>query len=254
MYIYVCVYVVIICIIFSNLCYIWYKFNLKWRITEGFVWIFNMFLLPTCAKSCQTWHYHCFQVFDHLAESIYTFLKEENRLDSRLPLGELKLIGHISNIRAPLQWRHKGRNGISNHQPHDCLLNRLFRRGSKKTSKLRVTGLCAGNSPVTGEFIAQMASNAENDSIWWRHHELTWINIIPRMDQLSGRYKVGVDIAYPFPDFNGCSRWIWEWVRNFIPNFTGHVALLIRARIILKHVSKKGDSRFWTYSKKEMAL
>ena len=34
-------------------------------------------------------------------------------------------------------------------------INRLFRRRSKKTSKLRVTSLCAGNSPVTGEFPAQ---------------------------------------------------------------------------------------------------
>ena len=25
--------------------------------------------------------------------------------------------------------------------------------------------------PVTGEFLAQKASNVENDSIWWRHHE-----------------------------------------------------------------------------------
>ena len=41
---------------------------------------------------------------------------------------------------------------------------------SKKTSKLRVTGLCEGKSPVTGEFPAQRASNAENVSIWWRHH------------------------------------------------------------------------------------
>ena len=40
----------------------------------------------------------------------------------------------------------------------------------RKTSKLRVTGLCAGNSPVTGEFPAQKASNAENVLIWWRHH------------------------------------------------------------------------------------
>ena len=40
----------------------------------------------------------------------------------------------------------------------------------KKTSKLRVTGLCAGNSPGTGEFPAQRASYAENVSIWWRHH------------------------------------------------------------------------------------
>ena len=69
-----------------------------------------------------------------------------------------------------LEWRHNGRHGVSNHQPYDCLLNRLFGRRSKKTSKLRVTGLCAGNSPATGEFPAQMASHAEDVSIWWRHH------------------------------------------------------------------------------------
>ena len=27
-----------------------------------------------------------------------------------------------------LQWRHNGRDGVSNHQPHHCLLNHLFRR------------------------------------------------------------------------------------------------------------------------------
>ena len=47
-----------------------------------------------------------------------------------------------------LQWRHNGHDGVSNHQPHDYVLNRLFRRRSKKTSEFRVTGLCEGNSPV----------------------------------------------------------------------------------------------------------
>ena len=42
---------------------------------------------------------------------------------------------------------------------------------SNETSKLRVTGLCEGNSPVTEEFPAQRAINAENVSIWWRHHD-----------------------------------------------------------------------------------
>ena len=69
-----------------------------------------------------------------------------------------------------LQWRHNGYDGVSNHQPYDCYFNRLFRRISKKTSKLRVTGLCEMNSPVTGEFLAQRASNAENVSIWRRHY------------------------------------------------------------------------------------
>ena len=71
---------------------------------------------------------------------------------------------------SPLTWRHIGRYSVSNHQPQHSLLNRLFRRRSKKTSKLRVTGLCVGNSPATGEFPSQMAKNAENLFIWWRHH------------------------------------------------------------------------------------
>ena len=58
---------------------------------------------------------------------------------------------NTDNIRilTSLQKRHNGLSSVSNHQPHDCLLNRLFMRRSKKRSKFRVTGLCAGNSPVT---------------------------------------------------------------------------------------------------------
>ena len=83
----------------------------------------------------------------------------------------LILVNNTRNI--PLQWHHNGRDGVSKHQIHDCLLSRLFRRRSKKISKLRVTGLCAGNSPMTDEFPTQRASNAENVSIRWRHHAKT---------------------------------------------------------------------------------
>ena len=71
-----------------------------------------------------------------------------------------------------LRWRHNGHDGVSNHQPHHWLLNRLFGYRSKKTPKLRVIGRFVGNSPGTGEFPAQLVSNAENISIWWRHHGL----------------------------------------------------------------------------------
>ena len=47
------------------------------------------------------------------------------------------------------------RDGVSNHQPRACLFNILFWRSSKKTSNLRVTGLCEGNLPVTGEIPAK---------------------------------------------------------------------------------------------------
>ena len=59
---------------------------------------------------------------------------------------------HGITLDPPLQWRHNDHDGVSNHQPYGCLLNCLFRRWSKKTSKLRVTGLRVGN--------------------WWRHHDL----------------------------------------------------------------------------------
>ena len=73
---------------------------------------------------------------------------------------------------------------------HDCLLNRLFRCRSKNTSKLRVTGLCEGNSPVTGEFSTQRVSNVENVSIWWRHHVNT-----PYIEDLSPYLILNVCIA-----------------------------------------------------------
>ena len=75
-------------------------------------------------------------------------------------------------ISISLQWHHNEHHGAWNHQPHDCLLDCLFWRRSKNTSKLCVTGLREGNSLVTGEFLAQRASNAENVYIWWHHHEI----------------------------------------------------------------------------------
>ena len=96
-----------------------------------------------------------------------------------------------SGLVKTLRRRHNGHDGVSNHQPHHCLLNRLFTSRSKKTSKLRVTGLWAGNSPGTGG----SPHIRKNVSIWWRHHEqfpsrwvqghllLTWFNLYPNVDK-----------------------------------------------------------------------
>ena len=70
----------------------------------------------------------------------------------------------------PLAWSTR-KEGPRFHVSSDGL-SCLFGRRSKKTQKHRVTGLCVRNSPGTGEFLVQMASNAENVSIWWHHHDL----------------------------------------------------------------------------------
>ena len=126
-----------------------------------------------------------------------------------------------------------GLDSVSNHQPHNCLLNRLFRRRSKKTSKLRVTGLCVGNSPVTGEFPAQMASNAENVSIWWRHHcecdaenwlvmtGAVWLNIPPGCQWLLkvSWLVISVDGGYIMVP-KGC-HYVYTMATTLIASFMG---------------------------------
>ena len=68
-----------------------------------------------------------------------------------------------------LKWRHNERNGVSNHQPRDCLLDGLFRQIKENIKASRQWPLWG---EFTGEFPTQRASNAENVSIWWCHHVL----------------------------------------------------------------------------------
>ena len=112
-----------------------------------------------------------------------------------------------SRIVAPLHWRHHERDGVSNHQPHDCLFNRLFKRRSKKISKFCVTGLCAGNSPGPVNSPHKRARNAENASIWWRHHGL--VRLLPNSQ------------AQPVRVISVLFRWIaWDFSSHIYTLYT----------------------------------
>ena len=112
-----------------------------------------------------TWHKREV-IFNHgHLDCLFTSLVGWNRASQN---STFNYIAHSVNL-AHIGVGHNGHESVSNLQPHHCLLNRLYRRRSKKTSKLRVADLCAGNSPVIGEIPAQMASNAKNFPIWWRH-------------------------------------------------------------------------------------
>ena len=121
----------------------------------------------------------------------------------------------------PLHWRPNGRNSVSNHQPHDCLFNRLFRRRSKETSKLRVTGLCAVNSPGTGEFPAQMASNAVNVSIWWRHHAKGLRQTYWGLNKITDILRVFIFKLISFNIFRVFRSKCYQTVLGKLPDWTG---------------------------------
>ena len=113
--------------------------------------------------------------------------------------------------RSTLQWHHNERDGISKHQPHDCLLNHLFRPRSKKTSKFRITGLGEGNSLVTGEFPSQSVSNVENVSIGWRLHDVlisptfNIIDFFKTIEHVIGSINLTL---WPLGDLNVNFRWV----------------------------------------------
>ena len=115
------------------------------------------------------------------------------------------------NVAQLLQWRHNERDRVSNDRHLDCFLNHLLRRRSKKTSKLRVTGLCEGNWPITGEFPAQRAIDAKNVSIWWSHrfHLMTsswpWLLLL----SMQGRQVlVFYEKWFQFPHDFDAEKWL----------------------------------------------
>ena len=41
-------------------------------------------------------------------------------------------------------------------------------------------------------------------------------------------YKLWDGITYPFPNFNGATVEVWEWISDFTQHFTGHVITYAR--------------------------
>ena len=152
-----------------------------------------------------------------------------NNLNDISHLPSLEIFSEAWLPLLSLQCRHDDRDGVSNHWRLDCWLKRLFRRTSKKTSKLRFTGLCDGNSTATGEFPAQKASNAENFSIWWRHHDgktprwkhnyaaLTLGPVSLRL--MTSQFKDIVTHTQKYMTVK-CTFY-GVWVQNFVWNFKG---------------------------------
>ena len=122
------------------------------------------------------------------------------------------------------------------------LFNLLFRRRSKKTRKLCVTGLCEGNSPVTGEFPAQRASSAENVSIWWRHYGSVY-GIVP---------SANGDVAPKSPTIR--QEWVWIGMKD--GESTLHLfAFMFRNIKKIKQINKRNakDVHAWFHPNKNTA-
>ena len=69
-----------------------------------------------------------------------------------------------------LQWRHNGRDGVSDHQPYDCSLNCIFKEQIKENSQSAASQASVREIHRWPVNSLTKTSNAKNVSIWWRHH------------------------------------------------------------------------------------
>ena len=108
-----------------------------------------------------------------------------------MPSLHVNKLGHgglsISHFRMALQWRHNECDGVSNHRRLGGLFNREFRRRWKKHQSSVLLAFCERNSPVTGEFPAQRASNAENVSHHVKYYSSTACLVISGGERSSER-------------------------------------------------------------------
>ena len=172
-----------------------------------------------------------------------------------------KVVGHICmpcsvkrHRSSTLQWLHNDHDGVSNHQPHGCLLNHLFRRRSKKTSKLRVTGLWVGNSP-----------GPVNSSHKWpvTRKMFSSDDIIMMRNEKRRVFVISLSTVkspYNARESNAITNLIWTWYYSHnIPTtdipcltrvyFVAIVETTLVALLQPRYISRSNITQCWTHKK-----
>ena len=131
-----------------------------------------------------------------------------------------------------LQWRHNKRDAVPNYWRFDCLLSRLFRRRSKQTPKLLVTGLCEGNPPVDSPHKGPVTRNMKlyvwytsiffsgTYSLWQYMGKSSLVGVLwytvalPVISMASGKIVHGFQVRnkYSYRADSGCAPSQWQTV------------------------------------------
>ena len=146
----------------------------KQNCTQGY--ICNVAL---SSELCEHFQFPMFNIFSEICSNLFFNIVTWISL----------FLHHNHSVNSPpLQWRHNERDGVTNHQPRDSLLNRLFKVQIKVNIKAPSHWSLSGE--FTGDFPAQKASNAENASIWWRHYayQCVWLSKAKRDLSRSDNY------------------------------------------------------------------
>ena len=126
-----------------------------------------------------------------------------------------------------LQWRLNGCDGVSSHQPHDCLLKRLFRRRSKENIHApRHWPLWPVNSPYNWPVTLQMFSF---DDVIMKLINWVFIGSAPKP--------------------NHCLNKMLNYVVNWIPRIKGNESLMKAKYVCKENYSKMEFVKSWLFCK-----
>ena len=147
-------------------------------------------------KISSIWQYFCFDVRAVCPDTVYYHSRKKKRywVAIRFVVKLKKWISHYGAILMSMMVSQITSLMIVNSTS-------LFRSRSKKTSKLHVAGLCAGNSAVTGEFPTQMANDTEKVSIWWCYHVRGIIYQFLAFIHVLIHYPIFLPIIFPLKYF-----------------------------------------------------
>ena len=144
----------------------------------------------------------------------------------------LKDHNHEFTSILPLQRRRNGRDGVSNHRWLELFSTVCSGADKKtKTSKLLVAGLCEQDPLATGGLPSQKASNAENASIWWRHHGITY----------KGKYSTSPPVTGGFPSQKACnaenvSIWWCDHGITYKGKYSVTTDVILNRQILLRRI------------------
>ena len=147
----------------------------------------------------------------------------------------IKMCAFIVKCLMSLRWRHNDHAGVSNHQPNGCLLNRLYRRRSKKTSKLRVTGLCAGNSPGP-------VNSPHKGPVTRKMFPFDDVIMVMRVPKTCGTcFKITICYEHTDPRFKDMTvlslQWKFENLDRWFDYSNGALFCAVNVNIICRHIS-----------------
>ena len=153
------------------------------------------------------------------------------------------------SVNMPLRWRHNHHDGVSNHQPHGCLLNRLFRRRSKCFNLM--TSSCTSGTTIMANYW-RLCYHIEAERKWPTFEERIFANTFSSMEIVAFWLKFHLNmftrvkftiIHHLFRKCFGAEQETSHYLNQWGPSLVTHICVSRTQWVILQQRSLQNACR-----------